>query len=280
MSAQVRTTISKFVAAIRHHFWDNEEGTLASTLTQLGLPTEVGERADKYRQRYELRMMWFPLLAGAIIAILVQAILLDIGYVHDRGSQVEPTGRLYLGYLVAILLFGQPIIIRLRRGDRICHAVHTLARTIGDLQTLPKLRVKPESIRDHKRMYRERRRLRNRLLENGWLLDGNMSTFYDHTRRGANHRKSGYLSRWLCWVSEDIDDQDRVDGALIASVDTLRHLIGSTPWRTPELAHPPAQAQVTRPTYLSRTLQYLENSWRVLPLLVPIAAALIGLAKH
>jgi hypothetical protein len=39
--------------------------------------------------------------------------------------------------------------------------------------------------------------------------------------------QTAILGQWLWWVSEDIDDVRRIDGALKACNDAIRHFVGT-----------------------------------------------------
>jgi hypothetical protein len=246
------------------------------TLTRFGLSPEVTREAERYKFRYRIRLLGVLLMVGVAANSAIVGGLLRFGYFQLVDDQVRSLAIYAVTSSVLVVLLTSPLLQFLARRNRSTYTIHLLFRTIATLTWLETLRQLDGGIRHRQRIYRNLRIARQELQSNSWMLSGNLAVLSGRRTSDRDWPPVAALGRWLCWVSEDLHDTSRIDGAIQACVDTMRHLLGSAPFGPPSLQDPPRQATMTRPSSLERLSRYSLGMRAVLITLIPIIAASVG----
>jgi hypothetical protein len=119
--------------------------------------------------------------------------------------------------------------------------------------------------------------MRRRLREYSWQLAGNVAVLSGFDLDERDRTQTALLGRWIGWVSDDINDACRIDGAIQACVDTMRHFTSPTPFCPPRLHHPPGKAVLRRPPRAERIGQYVNGRQALVIATVTLASSVVGL---
>jgi hypothetical protein len=84
--------------------------------------------------------------------------------------------------------------------------------------------------------------MRIALRNQAWQASGSLAILASYRRRDRLVPSVAWFGRWVCWVSEDLDDVERIEACLRACVDVLRHTVSARPWRPVRLQPPPKAA--------------------------------------
>jgi hypothetical protein len=247
-----------------------------NTLLRLGLSVEEARLGRRFDGRYDRRIIAIPLVAGVIVSIGVQAVLPGLGFVHLTGGVVEPQWR-YLLVAGAVIVPMNYVARAALNRDRLCYTAHLLFQSISTLESLREPIEFSERIRPRVAAYRSRRSVRRRLREYSWQLAGNVAVLSGYDMDERDRSQTALLGRWIGWVSDDINDAGRIDGAIQACVDTMRHLTGPTPFCPPRLHHPPAKAALRRPPRAERIGRYVNGRQALVIAVVTLASSVVGL---
>jgi hypothetical protein len=217
------------------------------TLERFGLPAEMIEEAERYNLRYQLRELGTLLIFGVAINSLIAAGLLVLSFTYLDDEQVW---LLVLSTLVSSLLaviVTSTLLRALIRRNMLTYTVHLLFQVIADLSRTQRLKRPNGQIRHRRRIAGLLRATRQNLQIDSWILTGNLTILSGRRLDERDRPPAALLGRWLCWAGESIDNTDRVEDALQACVDTLRHVVHPESLGLPPLRHPPDQARILRP---------------------------------
>jgi hypothetical protein len=268
------------------HAWHGDKVTnvgsahpIRSTLARSGLPPDLILEAERYNFRYRLRALSVLLVYGVILNTVIAAGLLRVGLDQASSGQAEPVVIYAIISSGIAVLMTAPLLQFLARRNKSTHTIHLLLETITTLARWNEPRQKPDRrIHQRRRLYRNLRLARQQLRSNSWTLAGNLAVLSGRRRTERDWAPAAALGRWLCWASEDLSDTSRINNAMQACVDTIRHTLGPIPYGAPPLQHPPRQALILRPTRSEHVRGYAASLRTVLIALIPIITASIGLA--
>jgi len=254
------------------------DNSIYPILGGFGLPPDLIQQAERYNFRYRIRIIGILLTFGVALNSAIAGGLLRLGYGRlGNGPVWVIVGYALVSSALSVLLTA-PLLQAVIRMNRSTYTIYLLLQAIVALARLKDSGQADGRIRHRRRVYRNLRAARQGLRSNAWMLAGNLAVLSGRHMNERDWPPVAVLGRWLCWVAEDLNDAGRVDGAMQACVDTIRHILGPTPFALLSLCHPPRQARMMRPPRSERLSRYSTGTRTVLISLVPIIAASIGLA--
>jgi hypothetical protein len=216
-------------------------------LTRFGLPAELIEEAERYNVRYQLRELGVLLIFGVVINSLIAGGLLRLSFAYLDDEQPWLLVLWTVLSSVLAVLVTSTLLRALIRRNMPTYTVHLLFRVIAGLSRTQRLKRPQVQLRHRRRTAGLLRATRQDLRTNSWILTGNLAILSGRRLNERDWPRTALLGRWLCWAGEDIDNTDRVEGALQACVDTLRHVVRPESLGPPPLRHPPDQARIVSP---------------------------------
>ncbi|MEV4313322.1 hypothetical protein [Actinocrispum sp. NPDC049592] len=248
------------------------------TLLRYGLSSEVVDEAERLNVRYQIRALAILLIFGVVLNSALAGGLLRLGFAHLDDEQVWLLVVYAAISSVLTVLFTSALLQSLIRRNIVTHTVHLLLQVVARLSRLQELRRLNGQLRHRRRVSRILLTTRRELRSNSWQLAGNLAVLSGHAMSERDWPPTALLGRWLCWVCEDPNDADRVDGALQACADAVQHIMNSSSLgRPPPLRHPPRKAQMLNPTRKERWSRYGSGARTALISSIPLVTASIGL---
>jgi hypothetical protein len=182
---------------------------------------------------------------------------------------------LYIPFLTAARFF----VWLYRKGgpSKPRYLLDKVAVLLDDLHWLSEIMPKREGLLAWHGVHYHRSKIRSRLTVAAWKFTGTISVIVGRQRHKRSWANIADYGKWLCWLSEDLDDRARIEGCLHATVDLILHLLGPYPWTQPRLTRPPRQARLIRPRRLERLMPRAIAVRAGLVALLPLVTALITL---
>jgi hypothetical protein len=250
---------------------------LRQTLTRFGLPSEVTDETERHNFRYQLRELATLLIFGVVINSLIAAGLLRLSFTYLNDEQVWLLVVYTMVSSLLAVLVTSTLLRALIRRNMVTYTVHLLVQVIANLSRIQEIRRLNGQTRYRRRISRLVRSTRRDLRSNSWSLTGNLAVLSGRRVNERDWPPVALLGRWLCWTGEDLDDTDRVEGALQACVDTLRHVLHPESLSPPPLRHPSDQARILRPTHADYWRRHGTGAQTILISSIPLITASIGL---
>lgn len=219
--------------------------------------------------------MWFAVIlaAGVVSGIVVRRLGIEQ---EMEGDDWPVSGQVTL----LIISLACAFLIQRYRRRRIPYALLSdLKWATNQLHTLLDQPTGPRFYAMTNGNGRLRYYARFRLRLAAWRITGCLALLSGYRYSERTQTQVDLYGRWLCWVTDHVDDRRRVDQALEITADLTSWVLRADNPMPPRLVHPPNDAVLHKPIRLERLASNFDRAWPVLAALVASLAAAATVAR-